>query len=110
MKMGERLKSLRENKELTQKQLADIIGVSDRVYAYYEQDIFPKDEGILLSLAKALGTTVSFLLGEDTIDDPKFTVLARSAEALSKDDKDQLYQIFEATLNSFLNKGKQSEK
>lgn len=110
MKMGERLKFLRENKGLTQKQLADIIGVSDRVYAYYEQDRFPKDEEILKSLAKALDTTVSFLIGEDTMENSQFTVLARSAESLSKEDKDQLYQIFNATLESFLKKGNQSKK
>lgn len=110
MKMGERLKLLREKKGLTQKQLADIIGVSDRVYAYYEQDRFPKDESILKSLARALDTTVSFLLGEDSIEKSQFTVLARSAETLSQEDRDQLYQIFNATLDSFLKKGNQSKK
>ena len=109
MKMGDRLRLLREKKGLSQKDMAQTIGVSDRVYSYYEQDRFPKDEEIIKKMAKTLGTTVSYLLGEDSIEKTQFAVLARSAENLSEDDQSQLYQIFEATLNTFLNKGNQTK-
>lgn len=110
MKMGERLKQLREKNGLSQKEMAQMVGVSDRVYSYYEQDRFPKDEEIIKKLAKTLNTTVSYLLGEDSIEKTQFAVLARYADNLSEEDQAQLYQIFEATLNTFLNKGNQSNK
>ena len=48
MAFGDRLKSLRLEKGLSQRELGDLIGISDRVVGYYEaNDRFPKDELIL---------------------------------------------------------------
>lgn len=67
---GDRLKALREEKELangikiTQKDVGDFIGVSDRVYGYYESnERFPKDELILGRIADYFNVTTDYLLG-----------------------------------------------
>lgn len=60
--INEKLRHLRKSKKMTQKEVADKIGVSSRVYAYYEQDRFPKNETTLKNLASALDTTISYLI------------------------------------------------
>lgn len=64
MKFGDRLRMLREEKDITQKQLGDIINVSDRVIGYYESnDRFPKDEEILRKIADFFNVSSDWLLG-----------------------------------------------
>ena len=48
MNFGQKLRTLREEKSLTQKELGNILDISDRVIGYYESgDRFPKDESKL---------------------------------------------------------------
>jgi transcriptional regulator with XRE-family HTH domain len=64
MSFGSRLKNLRTELGLTQKDLGDKIGVSDRVVGYYESDDrFPKDESILILISKVFNTSTDYLLG-----------------------------------------------
>lgn len=64
MEFGDRLKELREEKGITQKNLGKVINVSDRVIGYYESnDRFPKDENILKMLADYFDVSVDFLVG-----------------------------------------------
>jgi transcriptional regulator with XRE-family HTH domain len=61
---GDRLKILRKKRKLTQKELGDIINVSDRVIGYYESnDRFPKDEHTLNIIADYFNVSVDYLLG-----------------------------------------------
>ena len=60
---NERLKKLRKEAGLTQKEVADIIGISDRVYAYYETERFPKDEKIIRKLTVCFDCTADYLFG-----------------------------------------------
>ena len=67
MLFGDRLKILREEKEVTQKELGRAIGVSDRVIGYYESnDRFPKDESVLRNIADFFSVSVDYLLGRTT--------------------------------------------
>jgi len=61
--LREKIKELRQNKILTQKQVGDYIGCSQRVYSNYElgKTVIPPD--ILAKLAKYHNTTVDYLLG-----------------------------------------------
>ena len=69
MLFGDKLKNLRINKGLTQKQLGDIIGVSGRVVGYYESnDRFPKDENILIKISNYFDVTLDYLLGLENKD------------------------------------------
>lgn len=64
MEFGDRLKELREEKGITQKDLGKVINISDRVIGYYESnDRFPKDEKILKMLADYFNVSVDYLVG-----------------------------------------------
>jgi len=61
--LSKRLKDLRERKQVLQKEVANYIGVTERVYGYYESGRFPKDETILKKLADYFDCTSDYLLG-----------------------------------------------
>lgn len=64
MTFGERLRELREERDLTQKTLAGMLGVSPRMVSFYESGAhFPRDERILLRLADCFGVSTDYLLG-----------------------------------------------
>ena len=61
--MGERLRELRKEKGVTQKEVADAIGVTFSAYAHYEQGIREPSNQVLISLCKYYGVTSDYLLG-----------------------------------------------
>lgn len=64
MTFGERLRELREERNLTQKTLATILGISPRMVSFYESGAhFPRDESTLLRLADYFGISTDYLLG-----------------------------------------------
>lgn len=67
MLFGDRLRNLREEKNITQQKLGEIIGVSARVVGYYESnDRFPKEEQILKNIADYFNVSTDYLLGKIT--------------------------------------------
>ncbi len=60
---GQRLHTLREQAGLSQQQLADRIGLSQRAYAYWERHPVALRPDQLLSLAQALNVSVDDLVG-----------------------------------------------
>lgn len=63
VEFGERLKKLRKEKRLTQKQLATMIGVQHSVISFYEVgDRIPSVE-VIIKLAAALHVSSDYLLG-----------------------------------------------
>lgn len=67
---GEIIKELRIGKGYTQKQLADIISVSDRAVSKWERDYGCPDLSVICELCEALGTTVDYLLSGTTQGNP----------------------------------------
>ena len=66
MKFGEKLKALRLERNLSQKALADLTGITVRTIQNYETtDMLPKKRDTYDMLARALGVDVADLLGED---------------------------------------------
>lgn len=63
LEFGERLKQYRKAKNMTQQELADRLGVSNKSVSRWESGSYP-DVATLGPLAKALGVTVDDLLGE----------------------------------------------
>ena len=58
----DRLKSERKSHGLTQKQVAEKIGVSIRAYQQYEQGMYEPNIERLIALADLYGVTVDFLI------------------------------------------------
>ena len=67
---GETIKNLREKKRITQKELADMINVSDKTVSKWETKKGLPDISIIEELSRALGVSIAELLtGELKIND-----------------------------------------
>lgn len=64
--MNERLKQLREEKGVTQKEVAKAIGVTTSAYANYEQGTREPSIQIIINLCRYFNITSDFLIGLET--------------------------------------------
>ena len=69
IKTGRFISQERKSRNLTQKQLGETVGVSQRTYAYYESGQRMLTPQVLCSLAKFYNTSVDYLL--ELTDDPR---------------------------------------
>ena len=60
---GERLHALREEKGLTQAQVAEVLDISPRAYAFWEREPVSVKAEQMATLAKLFGVSVDFLVG-----------------------------------------------
>ena len=67
--MYERIRNLREDKDLTQKQMGEILTCSQRVYSNYERGDIDIPTAILIKLADFHKVSVDYLLNRT--DNPK---------------------------------------
>ena len=61
---GALIRALRQNKHLTQRQLADAIGVSDKAVSKWERGEAIPDAMVLKRMSELFGVTVDYLLNE----------------------------------------------
>lgn len=75
MLLAKRIKAIREFKSLTQKQVADRIGVEQATYSGYEREAGNLKFNTIVKIAGALNCSVSFLVDIDTktIDEDEWT-------------------------------------
>ncbi|MBP5209325.1 MAG: helix-turn-helix transcriptional regulator [Clostridia bacterium] len=66
--MYPRIRDLREDRDLTQTQVARILGMSQTGYSKYETGENDVPTAVLIKLARFYATSVDYLLGE--ADDP----------------------------------------
>lgn len=68
--MYRRIRDMREDMDLTQKQVADMLNCSQQVYSNYElgQRGIPTD--ILIKIAKLYNVTTDYLLGLSDVKNP----------------------------------------
>jgi len=66
-RFSEKLKELRSSKKYTQKIVASILGVSPRVYAYWESGKFPSHANIIIKICKLYGIDADELLSINTL-------------------------------------------
>lgn len=94
MILGEKLKSLRLAKKMSQKELAERIGIAKSVISFYESgDRFPSYE-VLIKIAQIFNVTTDYLLGIErgrTVDvsglkEEDIAVVATVIEALKRKD------------------------
>lgn len=62
---GERLKTLRQSKGLTQQQLSDKLGLTKSVISAYETNLRLPSYDVLKHIAAIFGVTTDYLLGMD---------------------------------------------
>ncbi len=60
--MNTRIKELREDNDLTQQQVADKIGITQRKYSYIETGTQQLTDEILVKLAKFYNVTTDYIL------------------------------------------------
>ncbi len=65
--MYKRIRDLREEKDLTQKQLAEILNCSQRIYSNYERGDVDIPTAILIKLSRFYNVSIDYLLDETTI-------------------------------------------
>lgn len=72
MKYG-RIRDLREDRDLTQKQMAEVLNCSQRIYSNYERGDVDIPTEILRKLAEFHHTSVDYLLGltDETVPYPR---------------------------------------
>ena len=58
----QRIRDLREDKDLTQKQMGEILSCSQRVYSNYERGDIDIPTSVLIKLADFHGVSVDYLL------------------------------------------------
>ena len=84
---GKRLARARAEKQLTQRELADAIGITFSQISRYEANKARPRLAILMKLADALGTDVEFLTGEGSSDEGReVTLMLTSAEEKTIED------------------------
>lgn len=76
MAFGDKLKSLRESKKMTQRELAEKLGVTSRLISYYEKgSTFPNDPELLHKLALLFNVTLDYLLLSSTHEEDRINKL-----------------------------------
>ena len=60
---GERLKALRKERKVSQKELAEYLGISIRGYQFYESEDNEPNIKMLRALADFYGVTIDYLVG-----------------------------------------------
>lgn len=68
--MYKRIKELREDKDLTQKKLAEYLQCSQRIYSNYERGDVDIPTNILIKLADFHKTSVDYILNRTNIKEP----------------------------------------
>ena len=76
--METRIKAMREDRDLKQKEIAEAIGITQRKYSYLETGVQQWTDELLVRLAAYYGTSVDYLLG--LTDDPDPYRKSRSKE------------------------------
>ena len=100
--LGNKLKNLRENKDLKQTQVAEFLHISQQNYSRYENGQVELPLGTLVQLADYFDVSVDYLLGrsKDTYAEPM--ILDRSVQdvidninKLNKDEKKSLFDFLD---------------
>lgn len=65
--MDNRIKDLREDHDMTQYQVADKIGITQRKYSYIETGTQPLTDEILVALSKLYNVSIDYILKQTEI-------------------------------------------
>lgn len=90
--LGTRIKKLREKKNLSQKDLAKELHISNSTLSQYESGIRVPSDEMKTTLAKYFDVSMDYLMGlsseprhSESDENPRITILARNASSLTED-------------------------
>lgn len=66
----ERIRNLREDADMTQQQIADLLFINRRTYSGYETGARMMPPEVLGQIADLFGTSVDYLMGRTAVKDP----------------------------------------
>lgn len=66
----ERIRNLREDNDLTQQQMADMLFINRRTYSSYENGVRGIPTEILSKIADVFGTSTDYLIGRTNVKKP----------------------------------------
>lgn len=111
MTLGEKLKKLREERGLYQRDIAELVGVGVSTISGYEKDLKRPKPKNLKKLADFYGVTADYLLGnENTISELEedfadgVMALRRANKELSPEQKKRMSELMDWFLNNEANK------
>ena len=98
METKERIRMLMEGKHLSQKELANLSGITEASMSKYLSGERTPRIDVVVNIANALGVTTDELIGNNIEDDKMGfirlkTVLARGMESMSEEDKKELIKF-----------------
>jgi transcriptional regulator with XRE-family HTH domain len=99
MEFGERLRQLRLEKEMYQKELAKIIGVSESAISAYEKGIREPEYSKLKELAKFFAVSIDYLIGVSDIKEGYSQFLFPILKDVNIDELKKIYQALEKLKN-----------
>ncbi|WP_128894144.1 helix-turn-helix domain-containing protein [Longirhabdus pacifica] len=91
--MGERLKELREQHQLTPQEVSKIIGIPKLTYVSYEKGELKPDLEKIIILSQHYDVTVDYILNRT--DDPTFQI------SLSKEEEKEISRLLEKSTITF---------
>ncbi|NWL88666.1 XRE family transcriptional regulator [Paenibacillus sp. 79R4] len=65
--MYKRIRDLREDKDLTQQQLADYLNISQATYSRYESGNLDVPSSVLIKLSEFYNVNIDYILGQTNI-------------------------------------------
>ena len=97
MKLEEKISKLMKEQGLNQKQLAEKASITEASMSKYLSGERTPRIDVVVKIAKALGTSVDYLLDNDVVPETPYiyasTALARCKDKLSEDEKKKLLKF-----------------
>lgn len=103
LQIGQRIKALREQKAMTQRELAEKVAVSSSSIARLESGETMTSVLTLLRIAEALDSSISFILSSDNKDErinDEISGLIKRLSRCSKEERADLIQNFEGIMDT----------
>lgn len=106
---SERVTELMIKKNLSQKELAEITGVTESAMTYYVKGLRTPRSDVLVRIANALGTSTDFLLGnaESSVEDLRY--LQRNLQKLDPKQLKKAENILKATFDDIFDDDEDEE-
>jgi transcriptional regulator with XRE-family HTH domain len=103
MTLGEKLKTARQRKKLSQQELGKLANTHQKNISKYEQDLVVPSALTLKSIAEALEVTTDYLLGEEdfTVKDTTLMSHFQVVDKMPDEDKTAIMKILAAYIRDF---------